>query len=353
MKTPPGIIHKLEQREKLGLRRELQSYEDLADFISNDYLGLSKKPWSLSQSSAHNGSRLISGTSKLWENFEAFLATYFQFDSALFFNSGFDANLALFSVIPQHGDLILYDELIHASVHDGMKLSKAKHKSFKHNNLEDLKELLYNEKGSSKSIYVAIESVYSMDGDVSPVKEIASLCEKHNAYLIVDEAHAAGYLGNDYKGLSISSSCLIKLVTFSKAYGRHGAVVLSSRAIKDYLINFARSFIYTTALPDFIASSIWELLRDTSLLENSRKKFEANNALFHVLTGTAYTPVGIKTIHKTVEELTAIVKAAKSKGIALRAVLPPTVPRNKERIRLTIHAHNTEKEIQTLCSILS
>ena len=178
------------------------------------------------------------------------LADFHKAESGLIFNSGYDANLGLFSCIAKKEDTLICDELIHASIIDGCRLSYANRFRFAHNDVEDLEDKLRRSKGN---IFVAVESVYSMDGDMAPLKEIAAVCKKYNASLIVDEAHATGLFGDQGRGLvsqhGLEQEVFARVHTFGKALGCHGAVILGSETLRNYLVNFARSFIFTTALP--------------------------------------------------------------------------------------------------------
>jgi 8-amino-7-oxononanoate synthase len=184
------LLDKLKARKQEGTLRSLSCLDGMIDFYSNDYLGLSKQTHLLNHSIAGStGSRLISGNSVEAERCETFLADYFGVESSLVFNSGYDANLGFFGSVPQKGDTIIYDQFIHASVRDGIRLSNAKAYSFEHNSIEDLENKIQRAEGT---VYVAVESLYSMDGDISPLERIAEICVKYGVYLIVDEAHAAG-----------------------------------------------------------------------------------------------------------------------------------------------------------------
>ncbi len=195
----------LQKREEQGLLRKLSIIDKRIDFTSNDYLGFARSPELFEmiekiiiQSERRvgsGGSRLLSGNSNEAEELERYLAMFHNAPAALLFNSGYDANIGLLSSVAKKSDIILYDELVHASIHDGMRLSKADSFPFRHNDLSHLEERFNN---SSGNIFVAVESIYSMDGDMAPLKEISDLCKKHNANLIVDEAHATGVFG---KGL--------------------------------------------------------------------------------------------------------------------------------------------------------
>ena len=248
---PSSLNNKLKQREEANALRLLAPQSQLIDFSSNDYLGFAKEAAihhinnntsELIQFGA-TGSRLISGNYELTEEAEAFLANFYNAATALIFNSGYNANIGLFQCLPQRNDTIIYDELIHASIRDGIRLSNASNFSFSHNNLTALEQKLSNAKGL---IYVVVESVYSMDGDMAPLTEIVAVCKKYNAALIVDEAHAVGIFGNG-KGLvselGLENNVFARVVTFGKAVGVHGAAILGSNELRDYLINFSRAFI--------------------------------------------------------------------------------------------------------------
>ena len=196
------LLQKLQQRKEAGLYRELRDYSELIDFSSNDYLGLAKETESSQEKSGATGSRLISGNFKEIEELEDFIADYHGFPAALIFNSGYTANLGLLSTIPQRGDTILYDELVHASIRDGIRLSNANSFSFSHNDTEGLKKRLEKAEGN---VFVVVESVYSMDGDSPDLNSVAELCETYNANLLVDEAHALGVVGEKGEGVEVDS----------------------------------------------------------------------------------------------------------------------------------------------------
>ena len=351
----PKFLQLLENRKESGSYRSLSLFQDFVDFFSNDYLGLSRKLKVESQKfdrSGSTGSRLISGNSLAAENCERFLAEFFQSEAALVFNSGYDANIGLFSSVPQKGDTIIYDALIHASIRDGIRLSHAKSYSFTHNNLHDLEKKLTLSEGS---VFVAVESLYSMDGDICPIDEMMRLCAKYNAYLIVDEAHAVGVLGEKGKGLTFNKNVFARIITFGKGYGFHGAAVLGSKELINYLINFARSFIYTTALPvqdyQFIQQQI-EASTDDQLrvvLQSNIDYFRSKLNYQGVSENTS--PIQILEV-PGVENALRLAKSLQDNNFAVKAILSPTVPEGKERIRICIHAFNTKEEIEKLAEIL-
>ena len=251
---PKKLEQKLSQRTENSSLRTLPKFENHLDFSSNDYLGFAAEKEIHLQEELNlygaTGSRLISGNHKVAEDVDGFLANYYKAESALIFNSGYNANLGLFSSLPQRGDTIVYDELIHASIRDGIKLSNANSFSFQHNSLLALAEKIKKAKGN---VFVAVESIYSMDGDEAPLQKIVGICQKNAAALVVDEAHAVGVFGDKGEGLvakyGLENDVFARIITFGKAYGCHGAAILGSSNLRSYLINFSRPFIYTTALP--------------------------------------------------------------------------------------------------------
>ena len=244
---------KMSDRQKKGTLRSLSSFEGSTDFFSNDYLGWGRREKRFFAQVGSTGSRLLSGNSAQHEVIESDFATFFNSQAALHFNSGYDANLGVFSAIPQKGDTILYDELIHASARDGIRLSWAKSHSFRHNDVAHLKQRIEKAEGS---VYIAVESLYSMDGDLAPLKELVNVSKSYGAYLIVDEAHSGGVFGAQGKGLAVKlgveSDIFLRLITFGKAYGSHGGLVLGSDDLRQFLLNFSRPFIYSTALPAYV-----------------------------------------------------------------------------------------------------
>ena len=347
---------RLAKRYEDGSNRSLSLFNESIDFYSNDYLGFSKTHTSHNITKTiggSTGSRLLSGNSKAAEECEFFLANYFQSEAALVFNSGYDANIGLFSSLPQKGDTVIYDSLIHASVRDGIRLSYADSYSFRHNDIDDLKQKLKRAKGT---VFVAIESLYSMDGDLAPIESIHKICEENNALLIVDEAHAGGVLGEEGKGLSLTLNVFARLITFGKAYGSHGAVVLSSNKVKDYLINFARSFIYTTALPKESYIRISDILTKKDELTNSQNSLRENIFYFRKifdkeLISDFLSPIQIISC-PGVENAKKMAKKLQENGFAVKPILSPTVAEGSERIRICFHSFNSKQDIKQLVNLL-
>ena len=280
---PSSLLEKLKERKENDALRSLMKADGMVDFYSNDYLGVAKLSFETEGLFGSTGSRLISGNSQRTEEIETELAAFFHQSSALLFNSGYDANLGLFSSVPLKGDTVIYDVLVHASIRDGIRMSLANSHSFAHNDIDNLRDKLSRAKGT---VYVAVESVYSMDGDQAPLKEILAVCEEEGAFLIVDEAHSGGVLGDNGEGLTtecgIDDRVFAKIITFGKAFGSHGAVVLGSDDLKTYLINFARSLIYTTALSPHSQERIITVVNAVADLDAERYQLERNIALFKI-----------------------------------------------------------------------
>jgi 8-amino-7-oxononanoate synthase len=361
VKTPKAILKKLNERKDTDSFRSLSIAPNGIDFYSNDYLGIAKLKSDSKALEGSTGSRLISGNSEQAAELEDYAAKFFSHPSATLFNSGYDANLGLLSCLPQRGDTILYDELCHASIRDGIQLSKADAFKFKHNDIEHLEERLKAVKGE---VYIVLEGIYSMDGDKAMLHEISAISEAYGAFLIVDEAHSGGVYGALGQGLvnddqySNPINVFAKVITFGKAFGSHGAMVLGSKELKEYLINFSRPFIYTTALPPssieriryaigVVAKSSKErqLLKENityfkqTCIENSINVMDSNSAIQGIIIPT----------NKAVK---AKAKQLAEKGFLVKAILSPTVKKGQERIRICLHSYNTNQEIRTLIKAL-
>jgi len=357
-------LHQLDVENSL---RSLNNTLDLIDFCSNDYLGFARsnelrdriQKEYLQHSDINigaTGSRLISGNSKFIENLESQIASYHYAEAGLIFNSGYDANIGLFSSVPQRNDTIIYDELSHASIRDGVRLSLAKSFGFRHNDMEHLEQRLQKVTGN---IFVAVESVYSMDGDFSPLHEVVELCKKYHSNLIIDEAHATGVFGKKGEGrvveLGLQNDVFARVHTFGKAMGCHGGIVLGSENLRNYLINYARSFIYTTAMSFYSYLSIkcaydklsvfsFNDLLISSLISLFKVKIKSFRDIELIDSSSPIQCILMPGNDKVCNGADEIQKA----GFNVKAIRSPTVPKGKERLRICIHEFNTEEEIVKL-----
>lgn len=374
MKFPEGLSRKLSLREQEGMFRVLQTHEGLIDFFSNDYLGFASNPnldpesggeeISPFQWNGSTGSRLISGNSKAHEELEMALAKFFRAESALLFNSGYDANIGLFSAVLQRQDAVFFDRLSHASIRDGISLSSASSYGFEHNDLGDLKKKISKARSRTGQNYVIVESVYSMDGDEAPLDQLADFCRSENLYLIVDEAHSTGVMGQDGSGmittLGLENEVFARIHTFGKALGCHGAAVLGSEFLKKYLINFARSFIYTTALPPREVLRISGALKE---LEHSEQRdrlslnidaflseIENLNLTSNFIPSRSPIQSFLLPDSSDPEEIKKVLQEHK---MGAKVIFSPTVPKGQERIRICIHSFNTSSEIRRILQLLS
>ncbi|MBK1896597.1 aminotransferase class I/II-fold pyridoxal phosphate-dependent enzyme [Chryseobacterium sp. YIM B02567] len=350
----------LDRRKENGTFRSLRSKSEGIDFYSNDYLGLSgnkefqqkilqeitNNPALLSGST---GSRLISGNSFVATETEEYIARQHQYASALLFPSGYNANLALFSTLPGRNDTIIVDEQIHRSVHDACTLSHAKKIKFKHNNLKDLEEKLERQ---GRGCYIGIESLYSMEGDFAPIEEIAELAYRYDAHLIVDEAHAFGVFGYGLVAkYQLQDKIFATVITYGKALGAHGAAILTSHLVRDYLINFASPFIYTTSAQDVQWMSIktgYDFLKIHPQLPEKLK----HNINF-LRTQGLKTPSSEDSPIQAIlipdnQQLKALQQTLSEKGILTYAIYSPTVKEGTERLRICLHSFNTGEEIMEL-----
>ena len=361
------LEQRLVERKLAGSYRTLRPENSLVDFCSNDYLGFARSAELRGKIeyevdnlhlpfNGSTGSRLLSGNLQYTEDLEREIAAFHNSRAGLLFNSGYDANVGLFSCLAQRGDTIITDELIHASIIDGARLSHANRYTFKHNDLESLEGKLKQAKGNC---YVAVESVYSMDGDTPPLLAILELTERYGAALIVDEAHAIGlYKEGIVNKLGIEDRIFARVMTFGKGLGCHGAIVLGSEILRNYLINFARSFIYTTAASVHQVASIKMAYR---MLEDSDGVIESlhNNIAFFkggVTTASALlksdSAIQCLLLNDN-EKARNVALQLQNKGLDVRAILSPTVPAGTERLRICLHAYNTVEEISLLTKTIN
>lgn len=376
---PKALSQKLQQREANNALRKLPVPNDLIDFASNDYLGFAQSEAIFNHTHdyllEHNikingatGSRLISGNHKLYQITEDCIAHFHQSEAALIFNSGYDANLGFFSSVPQRNDVILFDELCHASIRDGIQMSHAKSYKFQHNDVADLERLLQKlstESHQPTTFFIVTESVFSMDGDSPNLPELVKISEQYNGYLVIDEAHALGVFGEQGEGLvqsvGLQDQIFARIMTFGKGLGCHGASILGSAELKNYLVNFARSFIYTTGLsPHSIATILtaYQHLitekRALQLLKDNIVHFNQEKVQYGLKPLFVYSKSAIQcAIIPGNDKVKFIANQLQEKGFDVKAILSPTVPEGQERLRFCLHSYNSEKEISEVIQTLS
>ncbi|KAM0746721.1 8-amino-7-oxononanoate synthase [Meredithblackwellia eburnea MCA 4105] len=391
---------------------------NLVDFSSNDYLSFAQSPilkrkllTTLSKPSARplgpSSSRLLDGNTPAHLALESELADFLRAEAGLLFNSGFDANAGLWACLPSKDDFIVYDALIHASTHDGMRASRVlpqRRIPFKHNSVADLQEILLRlkEEQAIRSgvacVWVAVETLYSMDGDLAPLAELVeaveTILDRGNGHMVVDEAHSTGLYGPQGRGvvcaLSLANRITIRVHTFGKAMSCSGAVVLSNPLIRSYLVNYARPLIYSTTMPNMNIVAIqksFEMLQEGYGDKAANKVHSLATLLLETLsqfiTPTS-TPISLPSILpssvSTVSPSSACLDCQPShqhqlqstspiiplltpepaelarfligKGFLVRPITYPTVPRGEERVRVCLHAGNTEKEVLSLANFV-
>ncbi len=362
---------KLEELRLQDKFRQLPGDRAGIDFWSNDYLGFAK---SLEQelSSGYamlgggaTGSRLISGDRAAYQAIEARIATYHQAEAALVFTNGYMANVGLLAAVPQRGDTVLYDQLIHASLRDGIRLGLAQAFSFRHNDLEHLKDRLAVAKGK---VFVVTESVFSMDGDYAPLRELLPICEQYAAALIVDEAHSIGVDGVRGEGLvaavGLQDRVFARILTYGKAMGCHGAAVLGSRILIDYLINHARSFIFSTGPSPHQWASMSAAYDRLIELGQPRRQLLLQRIATYKAAVSEYLPAswlakppGDHAIQWIAcsgnSRVLELEQGLLSAGFLVKAIRHPTVAQGAERIRLCLHTYNTAEEIRHLLNCVA
>jgi 8-amino-7-oxononanoate synthase len=358
---------KLDERKSIAAFRSLKKREDKIDFFSNDYLGIASKdfsihpePLNLHQRNGSAGSRLLAGHSEEAEMLEDWIREAFNANAALVFNSGFDANLGILSTLPGRNDTVFYDSLVHASLREGIRLSSCNAYSFKHNAPDDLR----NKSALAKGIvYVVVETVYSMDGDEPDLSAFLTVCKEFGWHLIVDEAHGLGIRGDSGKGASFSyagsDDIFARVLTFGKAAGFHGAAVLGSQVLIDYLINFCRPFIYSTALPpsDYVKLQLMlsnmleadQERKQLSMLVDQFRLWQLNQLKFQFIS--SQSPIQNLIVPGNVE-VTQLANHLQLNGYDVRPIKSPTVPAGSERLRIILHSFNTTAELDGMISHL-
>ncbi len=371
---PKQLSVKLEERIAANALRQTNAIGNAIDFSSNDYLGFAASAYLFDAAHQYlldagikingsTGSRLITGSHSLYDVAEDVIAAFHQAESTLIFNSGYDANVGFFSSVPQKGDVVLYDEYIHASIRDGISLSNASAYKFSHNDAEVLYKLVERHRSKASELYIVTESVFSMDGDTPNLAAFADMARRYKCRLIVDEAHALGVFGAKGEGL-LQMHCnpddvFARIVTFGKGLGCHGAAVLCSAALRTYLVNFARSFIYTTALPPHSLATIISAYRQME--EDLVTRTALHDIIMHFKWETERLNrnfiLSFSAIHCIVvpgnEKVKRIAAVLQDAGFGVKPILSPTVPAGQERLRFCVHAFNTKEQVTQVLELLT
>lgn len=341
-----------------------------ADFASNDYLGLAASPLLTDAVAAalargvpigSGGSRLLRGNHPEHEALEAEAATFFGRESALYFSSGYAANAALLATLPQRGDLVLFDELVHASAHEGMRLGRAEVRQAAHNDVAAFAAAIaaWRRAGGTGRVWIAVESLYSMDGDIAPLAALSALAEAEGAVLVVDEAHATGVYGPQGQGLAygLQTANLITLHTCGKALGCEGALITGPAIVRDFLVNRGRAFIFSTAPSPLMAAAVRASLQIVAAGDALRSGLFERVGMARKALG----PLGVSAGEIQILPLIlggdvrtmAVAGALQDSGFDVRGIRPPTVPAGTSRLRISITNNVAEAEIAALAERLA
>lgn len=373
MKRSP-YVHQ-EHRRQLGELAALGRYRQLiaqngTDFSSNDYLGLAgstRIKAAIGDAIARGvpvgsgGSRLLRGNHREHEMLEDEAATFFHTESALYFSSGFAANAALFGTLPQRGDLVVYDALIHASVHEGLKLGRAVSVAAAHNDVGAFGGAIaaWRRQGGLGRVWIAVESLYSMDGDIAPLDELAALARDHDAFLVIDEAHATGVFGPDGRGLGAhldGQDNVISLRTCGKALGCEGALLTGPAIVREFLINRGRGFIFSTAPSPLMASAVREALRILADEPERRAHLSALSADARARLVPLGASVSVSQILPVIvghdARAMTVAQSVQKAGYDVRGIRPPTVPAGTARLRVSITLNVTHDDISGLAEAI-
>ncbi len=366
-----GVNAELERLERAHRRRRLTVPRGI-DFSSNDYLGLAAHPAlraaivdSIERDGriGAGGSRLLRGHHEAHEALETRAAQFFGVEKALYFGSGFLANFALFTTLLDRHDAVIFDESIHASVKEGAHASPAARYKARHNDVSSFEHAAKRARSEgARRVLIAVESLYSMDGDLAPLQGLDQVARGHDAVLVVDEAHATGVFGARGRGFGegLQDESWISLHTCGKALGVAGALVCASAEVIDYLVNKARPFIYSTAPPPCLAAAVtrsldlvdeepWRRKHVLKLAAYARSALKAATPALEIQGESQIIPV----LLGTEERAMSVAQSLQDAGFDARAIRPPTVPGGTSRLRLSINAVHSERDIDALAAALA
>jgi 8-amino-7-oxononanoate synthase len=341
------------------------------DFSSNDYLALAGAPRMKRAVSAAveagtpigaGGSRLLRGNCEEHESLEAEAARFFGTQAAIFFGSGYVANFSILTTLPQRGDLLVLDSLVHASIHEGARAGRAEFRESRHNDPESVEAAIrdWRSQGGAGRVWVVVESLYSMDGDFAPLEELVGIADRHDAFLMVDEAHATGVYGEQGRGLTAPyEGCenLVAVHTCGKALGAAGALVTTTRVLRDFMVNRCRPFIFSTAPSPLMAVAVQEALlilqeeperqrRLTNLIAFAHREIGARRGWR--LSGSQIVPYVVGDNARAM----ALASALQARGFDIRGIRPPTVPVGTARLRISLTNNVGEDDVRAMLDAL-
>lgn len=373
MKLPENLSQRLENYKQNNSFQKLPVFNNPVDFSSDDYIGFSKSETIFRQVHSYlveneifqngaTGSRLVSGNHSLYQITEHFIADFHDSETALIVNSDYDTNIGFFEAVAQENDVVLYDELCHALIKDGIEMSKAKSFQFIHNDAEDLEQFIL--KFPNTNIYIVTESVFSLDGDSPNLEEFIILSEKYNCYLIVDESSALGVFGENGEGLiqylQLHNSVFARIISFGKGLGCYGSVILGSAELKEYLVNFSENLLQSTALSPHSVATIFTAYQQLKIENEAIKELRQNIVFFNQqknLLGLKPMFVHSKSaVHTAIvpgcENIKQLSEELQNKGYDVQSILPPFVPEGQERLRLCLHSYNSQEEINRVLELI-
>lgn len=373
MNLTPNVASYVNELRALKEDNRLRSLNPRAgiDFSSNDYLALASAPRMRTAIAAAleagapigaGGSRLLRGNCAEHEILECEAARFFGADTALFFGGGYVANFAVLTTLPQRGDLVVLDSLVHASTREGVRAGRAEFRETIHNESQSVEDTIrsWRSLGGKGRVWIAVESLYSMDGDFAPLHELSAIADRHDAFLIVDEAHATGVYGEQGRGLTApyeGRENLVVVHTCGKALGAVGALVTATGVLRDFMVNRCRPFIFATAPSPLMAVAVREALsilqdepdrqqRLTHLVDFANREIEARGG----------RPSGSQIVPHIVGDnarAMALASALQSRGFDIRGIRPPTVPAGTARLRMSLTLNVSETEVSALLDALA
>jgi 8-amino-7-oxononanoate synthase len=362
-----AALHALNEDDRL---RSLKPRTGI-DFSSNDYLALASAPRMRRAVSAAveagtpigaGGSRLLRGNCEEHESLEAEAALFFGAEAAIFFASGYVANFAVLTTLPQRGDLLVLDQLVHASIHEGARAGRAEFRESRHNDAQSVEATIreWRTQGGAGRVWIVVESLYSMDGDFAPLADLVAIADRHDAFLMVDEAHATGVYGEQGRGLTApyeGRANLVAVHTCGKALGAAGALVTTTRVLRDFMVNRCRPFIFSTAPSPLMAVAVREALlilreeperqrRLTNLIAFTHRQIGARRGW--QLSGSQIMPYVVGDNARAM----ALASALQARGFDIRGIRPPTVPAGTARLRVSLTNNVDEDDVRAMLDAL-